>query len=143
MEIVATTSLPAVNRPKAARWNATRSCQKTHDYSGHYVIASSQLPEHRPLERRMLVPIESNPKWNLVKTCVIYLRSCLKDISSVLYVSYLFLMASLSSKVRLLAERRIVLLIILLIAFIELCGTLLYNVVARSGRRVSNWAGGK
>ena len=27
------------------------------DYSGHYVIASSRPPEHRPLERRMLMPI--------------------------------------------------------------------------------------
>ena len=27
MEIVATTSLPAVDRPNADRWNATRSCQ--------------------------------------------------------------------------------------------------------------------
>ena len=27
MKIVATTSLPAVNRPNADRWNATRSCQ--------------------------------------------------------------------------------------------------------------------
>ena len=28
MEIVATTSLPAVNHPNADRWNAARSCQK-------------------------------------------------------------------------------------------------------------------
>ena len=28
MEIVATTSLPAVDRPNADRWNAARSCQK-------------------------------------------------------------------------------------------------------------------
>jgi len=27
MKIVATTSLPAVDRPNADRWNATRSCQ--------------------------------------------------------------------------------------------------------------------
>ena len=27
--LVATTSLPAVNRPNADRWNATRSCQLT------------------------------------------------------------------------------------------------------------------
>ena len=28
MKIVATTSLPAVDRPNADRWNAARSCQK-------------------------------------------------------------------------------------------------------------------
>ena len=28
MEIVATTSLPAVDRPNADSWNAARSCQK-------------------------------------------------------------------------------------------------------------------
>ena len=31
--------------------------EKTDDYSGHYVIASSLPPERRPLERRPLVPI--------------------------------------------------------------------------------------
>ena len=31
--------------------------EKTDDYSGHYVIASSRPPERRPLERRTLVPI--------------------------------------------------------------------------------------
>ena len=31
--------------------------EKTDDYSGHYVIASSRPPERRPLDRRMLVPI--------------------------------------------------------------------------------------
>ena len=30
--------------------------EKTDDYSGHYVIDSSRLPERRPLERRPLVP---------------------------------------------------------------------------------------
>ena len=30
--------------------------EKTDDYSGHYVIASSRPPERRPLERRTLVP---------------------------------------------------------------------------------------
>ena len=30
--------------------------EKTDDYSGHYVIASSRPPERRPLERRPLVP---------------------------------------------------------------------------------------
>ena len=29
MKIMATTSLPAVDRPNADRWNAARSCQKT------------------------------------------------------------------------------------------------------------------
>ena len=31
--------------------------EKTGDYSGHYVIASSRPPERRPLEHRTLVPI--------------------------------------------------------------------------------------
>ena len=31
--------------------------EKTDENSGHYVIASSWLPERRPLERRTLVPI--------------------------------------------------------------------------------------
>ena len=33
--------------------------EKTDDYSGHYVIASSRPPEPRQLERRTLVPIIS------------------------------------------------------------------------------------
>ena len=33
--------------------------EKTDDYSGHYVIASSGPPERGPLERRLLVPIAS------------------------------------------------------------------------------------
>ena len=32
--------------------------KKTGDYSGHYVIASSQPPERQLLERRTLVPKE-------------------------------------------------------------------------------------
>ena len=31
--------------------------ETTDENSGHYVIASSRLPEHRPLERRTLAPI--------------------------------------------------------------------------------------
>ena len=31
--------------------------EKTDDYSGNYVIASSRLPERQPLERHTLVPI--------------------------------------------------------------------------------------
>ena len=40
MIIVATTSLPAVDRPNADRWNAARSCEKekTDENSAHYVI---------------------------------------------------------------------------------------------------------
>ena len=33
--------------------------EKTDGYSGHYVIASSRLPERRPLERCTLVPIKT------------------------------------------------------------------------------------
>ena len=68
MKIVATTSLPVVDRPNADRWNAARSRQKTgkkrkenmDENSGHYVIASSRPPERRHLERRLLVPIPDN-----------------------------------------------------------------------------------
>ena len=31
--------------------------EKTDNYSGHYIIASSRAPERRPLERRTPVPI--------------------------------------------------------------------------------------
>ena len=58
MKIVTTTSLPAVDCPNADCWNAASSRQKeekTDDYSGHYIIASSWPPERRPLERRTLV----------------------------------------------------------------------------------------
>ena len=59
MGIVATTSLPAVDRPNADHWNAARSCQKRKEccFCGHYVIASSRPPKRQPLERRTLVPI--------------------------------------------------------------------------------------
>ena len=35
MIIVATTSLPAVDRPNANRWNAARSCQKNNQVEEH------------------------------------------------------------------------------------------------------------
>ena len=35
-----------------------RGKEKTDDYGGHYVIASSRPPERRPLERRTLAPIQ-------------------------------------------------------------------------------------
>ena len=60
--LVATTSLPAVDRPNADRWNATRSCQKEKNsvFSGHYVIARSLRPERlRPNEDR----------WNAARSC--------------------------------------------------------------------------
>ena len=70
MKIVATTSLPAVDRPNAERWNAacSRQKEKTYDYSGHYVTASSRLPGRRPLERRTLVPKEKEKMAFLVAT---------------------------------------------------------------------------
>ena len=46
MRIVATASLPAVDRPIADRWNAARSCQKNVIYG---------VPNANQLERRMLV----------------------------------------------------------------------------------------
>ena len=36
MEIVATTSLPAVDRPNADRWNAARLCQKQVQQHQHH-----------------------------------------------------------------------------------------------------------
>ena len=63
MEIVATTSLPAVDRPNADRWNAARSRQKKEKnvvFSGHYVIASSLPPEWwRP----------NDDRWNAARSC--------------------------------------------------------------------------
>ena len=41
--------------------------EKTDENSGHYVIASSQPPEHRPLERRTLVP---KPNLDLGSVCL-------------------------------------------------------------------------
>ena len=34
--------------------------ENTDENSGHYVIASSRLPERRPLERRTLAPIPTS-----------------------------------------------------------------------------------
>ena len=36
--------------------NNGKKAEKNDENSGHYVIASSQPPEHRPLERRKLLP---------------------------------------------------------------------------------------
>ena len=60
MKIGATTSLPAIDRPNADRWNAARSRQKTDENSGDYAIASSWPPERQPLERRTLMPMLLN-----------------------------------------------------------------------------------
>ena len=40
--------------------------EKTDDYSGHYVIASSRSAVRRPLERRMLVSIGTNANCNIL-----------------------------------------------------------------------------
>ena len=37
--------------------NKREKKEKTDEKSGHYVIASSRLPERRPLERQTLAPI--------------------------------------------------------------------------------------
>ena len=47
MRIVATTSLPAVDRPNADRWNAARSCQK--------VLVRADLPPQTRVNTRVLV----------------------------------------------------------------------------------------
>ena len=58
--------------------------EKTNDYSGHYVISSSQLPKRRPLERRTLVPkcftrsfFPFHKTFFLVNTCSIPSECCL------------------------------------------------------------------
>ena len=66
MKIVATTSLPAVDRPNADRWNAARSRQKKEKngvFSGHYVIASG-LPHER------LRPNDN--RWNAARSCQLF-----------------------------------------------------------------------
>ena len=54
MKIVATTSLPALDRPNADRWNAARSREKKKRMS--VLVATTSLPavdfKRRPLERR-------------------------------------------------------------------------------------------
>ena len=41
---------------KGGKKGGKKKKEKTDDYSGHYVIASSRLPERQPLGRRPLVP---------------------------------------------------------------------------------------
>ena len=52
MKIVATTSLPAVDRPNADRWNAARSCQKRKEKKEKrmaFLVATTSLPAvYRP-----------------------------------------------------------------------------------------------
>ena len=43
MKIVATTSLPAVNRPNANRWNAARSRQKVALFITKYLLAVTPM----------------------------------------------------------------------------------------------------
>ena len=50
MKIVATTSLPAVDRPNADRWNAARSCQ------------------NKTVNILQRVSTTGQPMWDLVKT---------------------------------------------------------------------------
>ena len=59
-------------------------------FSGHYVIASSLLPEQRPLERRTLVPIYFHFLFGLESNILyyVYLLSQL-TYKSLLRVSYI------------------------------------------------------
>ena len=52
MKIVATTSLPAVDRPNADRWNAARSRQKKKKEKIMTFIAANNVVASRPPERR-------------------------------------------------------------------------------------------
>ena len=49
---------------KVTREETGKKKGKADENSGHYVIASSRLPERRPLERRTLAPIHSNNNWS-------------------------------------------------------------------------------
>ena len=42
---------------KRGKKNGEKKKENTDENSGHYIIASSRLPERRPLERRTLAPI--------------------------------------------------------------------------------------
>ena len=43
--------------------------EKTDDYSGHYVIASSRMPEHRPLVPILMkVCVWSNIAWQATRS---------------------------------------------------------------------------
>ena len=42
------------NGKKTREKRGKKEKEKTDDYSGHYVVASSRLPERRPLERLFL-----------------------------------------------------------------------------------------
>ena len=54
--------------------NNGKKKEKTDDYSGHYVIASSQPPDRRPLERHTLVPKHLN-----------YIGTCRHDIRGTMF----------------------------------------------------------
>ena len=58
----------------------TENKEKTDENSGHYVIASSRLPERRPLERRMLAPItDLDRKQIIILMSVPYTFSIILD----------------------------------------------------------------
>ena len=48
-------STPSMRKDRDGKRKEKRE-KKNRENSGHYVIASSQQPEHRPMERRKLVP---------------------------------------------------------------------------------------
>ena len=50
-------STPAMRKGRDGEKSGKKTGKKTDDYGGHHVIASSRLPERRPLECCMLVPI--------------------------------------------------------------------------------------
>ena len=66
MIIVATTSLPAVNRPNADRWNAARSCQLNKE---HKVIFSFFVPQ---IAQQVSGERLSNTKFNFVFVLLLY-----------------------------------------------------------------------
>ena len=59
--------------------------EKTDDYSGHYVIASSRPPERRPLERRRLVPIISGTEAQIFMKIYVVVNYYLMSLSFKFY----------------------------------------------------------
>ena len=75
MKIVATMSLPAVDRPKADRWNAARSRQKHCIYSPIHVMhtmISSCSEFFDPVSKFATLEIELYIPFNFIKTFQFY-----------------------------------------------------------------------
>ena len=67
MKIVATTALPAVDRPNADRWNAARSRQKRNKIMT-FIVATNGIASQPP-ERRLTGTLKARAKiiWKALK----------------------------------------------------------------------------